>query len=306
MASGAFAQVANVTLITVITLITVGPSEAHASSGRMIVTTNKTLTADHNGQIQISANNITLDCAGHKITYSAVSTDGCGATGTQRCGLRVQNRTGVTLKNCEVTGAFQYGVWISGTTSSVLEHVVARSTGVGFRIEGSADLTINRSTAITCTGGGYEIRDSDDLMMFADSAVSNAGDGIDVNDSSFVNIQSAQVLDNGVNGIEFDGAPHASVGSSTIRFNGQHGLSLDPSGTNVATYPCSAFSISSNFVEFNTDNGIRLQNCDSGFVRNNTAQGNGGCNANQDAASTGNTWTGNILQTWCGTVPNPH
>ncbi len=279
---------------------------AHATNGRMVITTNKTLTADHTGQIHINANNITLDCAGYDISYTVANTNGCGDTGTLRCGIRAENRSGITIKNCEVTGAYDYGIWIAGTTSAVLDRVTARSNEVGFRIEDSSLLNIRYGGALTCTGGGYEIRDSSDLMMFAVSAVSNEGDGIDVNDSSYVNIQQAQILDNGANGIELDGGPNASVGSSTIRYNGQHGLSLDPSGTNVATFPCSAFSISSNFVEFNTEEGIRLQNCDNGFIRNNTAQYNGGCNANQDGASTGNTWTGNLLQTWCGTVPNPH
>jgi parallel beta-helix repeat protein len=287
-------------------IIALGPTAiAHATNGRMVITANRTLTTDHTGQIKLNADNITLDCAGHKISFTVANTDGCGG-GALRCGIRAENRSGITIKNCEVTGAYDYGVWIAGTTSSVVDHVTARSNVVGFRIEDSDLLTIRHSAALTCTGGGYEIRDSSDLTMFADSAVGNEGDGIDVNDSSHVNIQQAQILDNGVNGIEFDGGPHASVGSSTIRFNGQHGLSLDPSGTNVVAFPCSAFSVSSNLVEFNADDGIRLQGCDSGFLRNNTAQFNGGCNADQDGASTGNTWTGNILQSWCGTVPNPH
>ncbi|HKO52114.1 MAG TPA: right-handed parallel beta-helix repeat-containing protein [Polyangiaceae bacterium] len=278
---------------------------AHATSGRMIITSNKTLTANHTGQIQFNANNITLDCAGHTISFTSANTTGCGSAGTLRCGIRAQNRSGITIKNCEVSGAFNYGVWLAGTTSSTVTNVTARSNVLGFRIENSSSLNIRSSSALTCTAGGFEIRDSSNLTMIADNAVSNAGDGIDVNNSSFVNIQQAQVLDNGVNGIEFDGGPNATVGSSTIRYNGQHGLSLDP-GTNVATHPCSPFSISSNFVEFNNEDGIRLQNCDNGFIRNNTAQGNGICNANQNASSTGNTWTGNLLQNWCGTVPNPH
>lgn len=287
-----------------IAIVALGPTAiAHATNGRMIITSNTTLTADHTGQIQFNANNITLDCAGHKITYTVANTTGCGGF---RCGIRAQNRSGITIRNCEVTGAYNYGVWLAGTTNAVVDHVVARSTGVGFRIEDSSELEIRHSAALTCTGGGYEIRDSSDLLMFADSAVSNAGDGIDVNDSSDVNIQQAQVLDNGVNGIEFDGAPNARVGSSTIRLNGQHGLSLDPSATDIVSFPCSGFSLSMNLVEANTEDGIRLQGCDNGFIRNNTAQFNGGCNADQDSASTGNTWTGNILQTWCGTVPNPH
>jgi hypothetical protein len=278
---------------------------AYATNGRMVISSNKTLTANHTGQIQFNANNITLDCAGHTISYTAANTDGCGSAGTLRCGIRAQNRTGITIKNCEVIGAYSYGIWISGTTSSVVNSVTARSNGVGFRIDNSSSLNIRYSGALTCTGGGFEIRDSSNLTMFADSAVSNSGDGIDVNNSSYVNIQQAQVLDNGVNGIEFDGGPNASVGSSTIRYNGKHGLSLDP-GTNAVTYPCSAFSVSSNDVQANIEDGIRLQNCDNGFIRNNISQYNGLCSANQDSASAGNTWTGNILQNWCGTVPNPH
>lgn len=288
-------------------IVALGPTAmAHATNGRMVITANRTLTADHTGQIQLNANNITLDCAGHTISYTGANTDGCGSGGTLRCGIRAENRSGITIKNCSVTGAYDYGVWIAGTTNSMVDDVGARSTAVGFRIEDSDQLTIRQSIAIDCTGGGYEIRDSSHLTMYQDHAVRNEGDGIDVNDSSYVNIQQAQVLFNGVNGIEFDGAPHAKVGSSTIRYNGQHGLSLDPSGTDVVTFPCSAFSVSSNFVESNIEDGIRLQNCDSGFIRNNSVVSNGGCNADQDSASTSNTWTGNILQNWCGTVPNPH
>lgn len=79
--------------------------------------------------------------------------------------------------------------------------------------------------------------------------------------------------------------------------NGQHGVSLDNS---------SAIYISANEIHGNVENGLRLQNCDNGTVRYNLVDNNGTCNANQDAASSGNTWTGNTLQNWCGTVPNPH
>lgn len=290
----------------VLTLVAAAATGAHATSGQMIIKSNRTLTENHIGQIRFGANNITLDCAGHKISLLPVKINDCGATGAQRCGIHAANRTGITIKNCEVVGAYDYGVWIAGTTASVVDHVVARRNVTGFRIEDAKKLTVRSSTAISCTGGGFEVRDSSGLRLFGVNAVHNGGDGIDVNDSRDVNIQQAVVLANGVNGIEFDGAPRGKVGSSSVRFNGQHGISLDPSSTNVTTFPCSAFLLSMNLVGGNTEDGIRLQNCDTGFVRNNTAQSNGVCNARQDAASTGNTWTGNSLQNWCGTVPNPH
>jgi parallel beta-helix repeat protein len=275
--------------------LAVAPTAAHA--GRMTITKNKTLTGNYRGQIRFGADNITLDCAGHKIRFSLVNTDGCGTTGTARCGIHAVNRSGITIKNCEVTGAFDYGVWIDTTISSVVDHVVARGNDIGFGIDDADQLTVRYSTAITCSNSGFEITDSSNLTLFADSAVSNERDGFDIGDSSAVNIQQAQVLDNAVNGIEFDDSNLATVGSSTVRLNGQHGISLDDSDD---------FSISSNLVEFNTEDGIRLQNDDDGFIRNNTSQYNGPCSANQDNVSTGNTWTGNLLQTWCDTVPDVH
>ena len=276
--------------------LAVAPTAAHA--GRMTITKNKTLTADYRGQIRFGADGITLDCAGHKILFSTINTDDCGTGGTSRCGIHAVNRTGITIKNCEVTGAFDYGVWIDTTSSSVVDHVVARGNEIGFGIDDADQLTVRYSTAITCSNTGFEITDSSNLTLFADSAVSNERDGFDIDDSSAVNIQQAQVLDNAVNGIEFDNSDLATVGSSTVRLNGQHGISLDDSDL---------FSISSNLVESNTEDGIRLvQNDDDGFIRNNTSQYNGSCSANQDSTSTGNTWTGNLLQTWCDTVPDVH
>lgn len=107
----------------------------------------------------------------------------------------------------------------------------------------------------------------------------------------------AFVFANGVNGIEFDDSPSSSVLNSDVRNNGQHGVSLDNS---------SGMYLSANLIQGNTEDGLRLQNCDNGAIRYNQADNNGSCSANQDAASTGNSWMGNTLQNWCGAVPNPH
>ena len=100
-----------------------------------------------------------------------------------------------------------------------------------------------------------------------------------------------------------------SVGLSkyiNIRYNRMHGLSLDPSLLDPLKHPCIGSLITSNIIEFNTLDGIRMGNCDNGFIRSNTSQSNGRCNAYQGGGSTGNIWTGNILQNWCGTVPEQH
>lgn len=274
---------------------------AHApvliATGIILITSNRTLTADHGGQIRFGANNITLDCAGYNINYSSAYSGGCGGTGTLKCGIHSLNQTGITIKNCDVIGGYDYGMWISGTTTpSTVRNSSVSGASVGFRIEDASRLTFNNSAAVS-NDAGFEIRDSTDVTLTSTDAVYSTGDGFDTNDSINVRIQFASAFVNGVNGIEFDDSPGSSVLNSEVLFSGKHGVSLDNS---------SGIRISANTIQGNTQDGLRLQNCDNGTIRNNLSDGNGPCNANQDNASTGNIWSGNTLQTWCDTVPNSH
>lgn len=276
----------------------VAPGPAHATTGIMTITQTTTLTANHTGQIRFGASNITLDCAGYEVRFSPrQSSGGCGTGGTMTCGIRSLNRTGITIRNCDVVGAYDYGIWIQGTsTTSHVRDSSVTDAGVGVRVDSASDLQFFNSAAVS-NGAGFEIRDSSDILFTSTDAVYSTGDGFDTNDSTNVRIQYAFVFANGVNGIEFDDSPGAGVLNSEVQNNGQHGVSLDNS---------SAVYISANLIQGSIQNGLRLQNCDSGTIRYNQVDNNGACNANQDAASSGNTWTGNTLQNWCGTVPNPH
>lgn len=272
------------------------PHSAHASS-IMTITRTTTLTANHTGQIRFAANNITLDCAGYQINYSAFHSGNCGASGAQTCGIRARNRTGITIRNCHVVGAYDYGIWIQGTTTtSTVQDSSVSDAVVGFRVDLASQVRFLNSAAVS-NGAGFEIRESDNVTFTDTDAVDSTGDGFDINDSTNTRIQYALVFANGVNGIEFDDSPNSSVLNSDVRNNGQHGVSLDDS---------SGIYVSANVIQGNTEDGLRLQDCDNGTIRYNQADNNGSCNANQDAASTGNSWTGNTLQNWCDTVPNAH
>ncbi len=80
------------------------PSPAQAAACPTSLVVDTTLTADCEGGIIIglTGDNITLDCAGHTVT-------GPGFGG----GIRVYNRTGVTVQNCTVTN-FDTGFDIGG------------------------------------------------------------------------------------------------------------------------------------------------------------------------------------------------
>ena len=285
-------------VLVLLVLGAVAPGSAHATTGIMTITSTTTLTANHTGQIRFGASNITLDCAGYEIRFAARQpSGGCGVSGTQTCGIRSLNRTGITIRNCDVVGAYSYGIWIQGTsTTSTVRDSSVTDAGVGFRVDAASNLEFFNSAAVS-NSAGFEIRDSTDVMFTSTDAVYSTGDGFDINDSTDVRIQYGFVFANGVNGIEFDDSPGSSVLNTEVLNNGQHGVSLDVS---------SGIYISANEIHGNVENGLRLQDCDNGTIRYNLVDNNGTCNANQDAASSGNTWTGNTLQNWCGTVPNPH
>lgn len=85
-------------------------------TGTLNVSADRTLTRDVTGRIRITADNVTLDCAGHTISPWLLGKQ-CGTHGGG-CGIIVEGRTNVTLRNCEVTD-HDIGVWI-GTSSNVI------------------------------------------------------------------------------------------------------------------------------------------------------------------------------------------
>ena len=98
---------------------------ASATTGTMQITTDTTLTEDHNGQIQITADNVTLDCAGYKVI-------GPAAPSESDVGIRVHFVSGVTVRNCDVSG-FAVGIILWGTDGSTIEGNTTHDnvTGVG-------------------------------------------------------------------------------------------------------------------------------------------------------------------------------
>lgn len=53
------------------------------------IATDTTLNEDHHGQVLISADNVTLDCAGHDVVGTGDLT-----------GVSLHGRTGVRVRNC--------------------------------------------------------------------------------------------------------------------------------------------------------------------------------------------------------------
>jgi parallel beta-helix repeat protein len=97
----------------------------------MVVVVDTVLTEDHNGNIEVSAQSITLDCDGHSVIG-----DGTGI------GIHTTH-TGVTVKNCHVSGFFR-GIGLGSSNSLILNNEMSNNnrgfqgfTSSGSTVEGN-------------------------------------------------------------------------------------------------------------------------------------------------------------------------
>ena len=99
----------------------------------MTIIDDTTLTENHEGNIIIGADDITLDCDGRMVLGSGLG-----------FGIDLNDRTGVTVKNCHVEG-FGAGFGIQGSASNnTLRNNMAKDNGLialrggsGFQVSGS-------------------------------------------------------------------------------------------------------------------------------------------------------------------------
>ena len=98
-------------LVVVIALLLVSgivTSDASATAGTLVINSNTTLTEDHNGNVVIGTDNVTLDCAGHAIV---------GPGGV--FGVLLNGRRNATVTNCDVSG-FLHGVGLLDSVNNTI------------------------------------------------------------------------------------------------------------------------------------------------------------------------------------------
>ena len=95
----------------VLPLVALLPGQALANgTATMRVTSNTTLTDDFVGSVVIARDGVTLDCQGHSII----------GNGNGR-GVLVDKRSGVTVRNCDVSN-FVTGFVVASTSQSTFEY----------------------------------------------------------------------------------------------------------------------------------------------------------------------------------------
>ena len=157
-------------------IVVIFPSPGLATVGTMTITTDTTLTEDHYGSIEIAADDVTLDCAGFSLI-------GPSPDDWPVDGVLIDQRSGVTIKNCVATG-FVNGFKLQGVTESTLVgNTATANQGNGFFAAFESETNVFRENVsfdnVVGHGFAFESGSSDNALRNS-TAYGNGGAGVQV------------------------------------------------------------------------------------------------------------------------------
>jgi trimeric autotransporter adhesin len=217
-----------------------GTALASPAAADTFLTQSTTLTSDVSGPVVIGADNITLDCAGHRIT----------ATGWAAVDLT--DRTGVTVKNCHVGGA-TVGIWLNRSS--------------GNRIAGN--------TANGVAAGVWLFDHSQGNVVTGNDTSGNPEYGIWIQIESNGNLVSGNVANGNLySGIFVIFASHNTLTGNTANGNGGAPVGPLDAGQGFYLFGANANTLTGNTATGNVSDGFQLR----GSSANTLTQDNGSTN----------------------------
>lgn len=191
-------------VLAVLVAAVMGPSPVMAQT---VITVGTTLTADVVGGVVIGAHGITLDCNGRRISG----------------GITLNGKTGVTVKNCVVTGAVD-GVKLTSSSGNTFEgNTVEGNTG-GFHLIGSGGNTFKGNKVGRNSQFGFKFEGFSAGNMLggdarvdprAPNTITNNGRGVDVFISPGNFIINNNLVDNQVQAVVVGPIPFFANGVPT-------------------------------------------------------------------------------------------
>lgn len=294
--------VAVATAAPLLGIVAAAPS-ASATTGTLTITGSTTLSEDHYGSIVIGADDVTLDCAGHQVIYPGTNPGGPGG------GILLVGRTGVTVENCHVTGAYQYPVAVmQGSSGNTLRDNTA--TGYirnGFSLVDGADN--NTLTGNVATGGlhGFWVVDASGNVLADNQSYDSGfqlgnGPGTTTTNNTLVNNTSSGSIHAS---FSVFGANGNTVTNNTATHNGVAGFSAMVASGNTfrhdaATYNGIGFDVvdgtgntfTKDAANHNAQIGFMIYPESTGnVVAGSQAHNNGFSDAADDTSPSTNTWT---------------
>jgi parallel beta-helix repeat protein len=255
--------------------IGMGAAAQPAAAADLTITSDTTLTADHQGSIVIGADGITLDCAGHHVY------------GPGFAGVDLHFVTGTTVKNCNVS-RFKVGFFVWSSPKNTLSD----NTSNGNESEGFAIASSPNNEGNVLTGNlsshngwwGFAVYDgTTDTTLANNTARSNSLAGFLLGLGSVrTQVIENVAQENALSGFDIDSDAN-TVANNTATENSQNGfLIFQASGNafagNTSRGNDSGFVIGGSDLHDSSDNSftgnIALSNRNVGFFFGNGASSN--------------------------------
>jgi len=224
------------------------------TSGTLILTSDTTLTEDHQGDIIIDADGVTLDCAGHRILGSG-----------HQAGISVDSRIEIRIRNCQASG-FLDGFFIARSSQVWLEGNQASENDAGFHVALSDHVRASDNTATANLQNGFVLEDSTDSVFSENRSMSNGHRGFVLSDSAGNSLSDNVAEDNMGLGFHVAMSDDNSLLGNVSRRN-DSGFGVDDSSGNV---------LEGNHASDNRSNGFLLTRVRLSRLIGNTAMGNAG------------------------------
>jgi parallel beta-helix repeat protein len=120
--------------------------------------------------IEITANNVTIDCNGFKLGGLAVG------TGTLANGIYANNKQNITIRNCNIRG-FVMGIDLSGGAGHLVEdNLLDNNRYIGIAVAGEHNLV--RRNRVSNTGGATAYPDTAFGIVASADIIDNIVDGV--------------------------------------------------------------------------------------------------------------------------------
>jgi parallel beta-helix repeat protein len=133
--------------------------------------------------IEITADNVMLDCQGHTINGNVT-------------GIYATGHSGITIRNCVITdffteeglGGWALGIWLNyGSNNTVYNNTFTNIDGSGFELDWCYDTTFYNNTFVN-NWDGFDIYDSYNIIIYDSTIDSSVWDGFcyyNITDSTF-------------------------------------------------------------------------------------------------------------------------
>jgi hypothetical protein len=283
---------------------------AVASAAMLTITSNLDLYSNHTGNILVNANNVTITCHnGASISYSSGGTSAnCNGS---RCGIAINGRSNITIRDCNVSGAFTNGIWANNVNGLyIYSSQTQGAVSDGIRMEGGTqNVLLSAVDSMWNSGGGIVFRDVIAAYVYYTWGWENGVDGFDdgasgTTGSTGIEFDGAsstvncRAFGNGANGYEVDSAAsnHVFYPGTEASGNGKHGFSLDASSL-LTLMEVRSYDHYDADASNDGGNGIRLQSVTNSLVEDSDFTGNE-CDIYRTGSTT-TTWTNNSHSSEC-------